>query len=131
MDAATGEVVWRTNRYKVRETVGLSVDESMVFSKCMWDTVIAVDAKSKKFEPIWASHVGFGYEHNPCMLVERDGVVMVGTRNGLLYGLNKQDGSVLWCHKIGNSILNTVCPIDGSNCIVTSSEGTVTRIHVD
>ena len=131
LDAATGEVVWRTNRYKVRETVGLSVDESMVFSKCMWDTVIAVDAKSKKFEPIWASHVGFGYEHNPCMLVERDGVVMVGTRNGLLYGLNKQDGSVLWCHKIGNSILNTVCPIDGSNCIVTSSEGTVTRIHVD
>ena len=48
-----------------------------------------------------------------------------------VYGLNKQDGSVLWCHKIGNSILNTVCPIDGSNCIVTSSEGTVTRIHVD
>lgn len=130
LDAETGEQVWRTKEYKVRETVGLSEDGKTVYSKCMWDTIVAMDATVA--EPItrWATHAGFGYEHNPAMPLEKDGTLWVSTKNGLLLGVDAQNGNVMWRHKIGNSILNTPLPLSETECIFTSSEGTITYIRV-
>ena len=130
LDAETGELVWRTKEYKVRETVGLSEDGKTIYSKCMWDTIVAMDATTH--EPItrWATHAGFGYEHNPAMPLEKDGTLWVSTKNGLLLGMEVETGKVLWRHKIGNSILNTPLPLSGTECIFTSSEGTITYIRV-
>ena len=130
LDAETGEQVWRTKEYKVRETVGLSEDGKTVYSKCMWDTIVAMDATVA--EPItrWATHAGFGYEHNPAMPLEKDGTLWVSTKNGLLLGVDAQNGNVMWRHKIGNSILNTPLPLSATECIFTSSEGTITYIRV-
>ena len=142
LDAETGEEVWRTKEYKVRETVGLSEDGKTVYSKCMWDTVVAISTaapskamrrggdEAKGYEVRWACHAGFGYEHNPAMPLEKDGVLWVSTKNGLLLGMDAKTGKVLWRHKIGNSILNTPLPLSGKECIFTSSEGTITRIQV-
>ena len=130
LDAETGEQIWRTKEYKVRETVGLSEDGKTVYSKCMWDTVVAMDATT--LEPVtrWATHAEFGYEHNPAMPLEKDGILWVSTKNGLLLGMDAQIGKVLWRHKIGNSILNTPLPLSNKECIFTSSEGTITYIRV-
>ena len=130
LDAETGEQVWRTKEYKVRETVGMSEDGKTVYSKCMWDTVVAIDATTH--EPItrWASHADFGYEHNPAMPLEKDGTLWVSTKNGLLLGMDAETGKVLWRHKIGNSILNTPLPLSDKECIFTSSEGTITYIRI-
>lgn len=130
LDAETGEQIWRTKEYKVRETVGLSEDGRTVYSKCMWDTVVAMDATT--LEPVtrWATHAEFGYEHNPAMPLEKDGILWVSTKNGLLLGMDAQTGKVLWRHKIGNSILNTPLPLSNKECIFTSSEGTITYIRV-
>jgi outer membrane protein assembly factor BamB len=130
LDAETGEQVWRTKEYKVRETVGLSEDGKTIYSKCMWDTIVAMDATAH--EPItrWATHADFGYEHNPAMPLEKDGTLWVSTKNGLLLGMDAATGIVLWRHKIGNSILNTPLPLSSKDCIFTSSEGTITYIQV-
>ena len=130
LDAETGEQVWRTKEYKVRETVGMSEDGKTVYSKCMWDTVVAMDATTK--EPIirWVTHADFGYEHNPAMPLEKDGTLWVSTKNGLLLGMDAEIGKVLWRHKIGNSILNTPLPLSDKECIFTSSEGTITYIRI-
>ena len=130
LDAETGAEVWRTNAYKVRETVGLSEDGKTVYSKCMWDTIVALDAASDDVQLRWASHADFGYEHNPAMPLEKDGTLWVSTKNGLLLGMDAQTGEVRWRHKIGNSILNTPLPLSGKDCIFTSSEGTITYIRV-
>ena len=135
LDAETGKEVWRTKEYKVRETVGMSEDGKTVYSKCMWDTVVAISTtpvsdEARGYEVRWASHAGFGYEHNPAMPLEKDGVLWVSTKNGLLLGMDAKTGKVLWRHKIGNSILNTPLPLSGKECIFTSSEGTITRIRV-
>ena len=153
LDAETGAEIWRTKEYKVRETVGLSEDGKTVYSKCMWDTVVAISTESKgerleskgegqtspsfrkgsgvgSYEVLWTSHAGFGYEHNPAMPLEKDGTLWVSTKNGLLLGMDAKTGKVLWRHKIGNSILNTPLPLSGKECIFTSSEGTITRIRV-
>ncbi len=128
LDAETGAQIWRTNQYKVRETVGLSEDGKTVYSKCMWDDVVALDAMAREPQVKWVVNAGFGYEHDPCMPLEKGGTLWVGTKNGLLIGMNAKTGQVMWRHKIGNSILNTVLPLSGKECIVTSSEGTITRI---
>ena len=86
--------------------------------------------EAKGYEVRWASHADFGYEHNPAMPQEKDGVLWVSTKNGLLLGMDAKTGKVLWRHKIGNSILNTPLPLSGKECIFTSSEGTITRIRV-
>ena len=130
LDAETGAQIWRTNQYKVRETVGLSEDGKTVYSKCMWDDVVALDAMAREPQVKWVVNAGFGYEHDPCMPLEKGGTLWVGTKNGLLIGMNAKTGQVMWRHKIGNSILNTVLPLSGKECIVTSSEGTITRIRV-
>ena len=154
LDAETGVEIWRTKEYKVRETVGLSEDGKTVYSKCMWDTVVAIstatpseakrlEAKGEEKLPSlqggegvgslvrWTSHADFGYEHNPAMPLEKDGTLWVSTKNGLLLGMDAKTGVVLWRHKIGNSILNTPLPLSGKECIFTSSEGTITRIVVN
>ena len=130
LDAETGEQIWRTKEYKVRETVGLSEDGKTVYSKCMWDTIVAMDATTHESVTRWATHAGFGYEHNPAMPLEKDGTLWVSTKNGLLLGMDAETGVVLWRHKIGNSILNTPLPLSNKECIFTSSEGTITRISV-
>ena len=137
LDAETGAVVWRTNQYKVRETVGMSEDGKTVYSKCMWDTIVAlpthyplsISEASNTPSPRWVTHADFGYEHNPAMPLEKDGTLWVSTKNGLLLGMDAQTGKVLWRHKIGNSILNTPLPLSGTECIFTSSEGTITYIR--
>ena len=130
LDAETGEQVWRTKEYKVRETVGLSEDGKTVYSKCMWDTIVAMDATTHEPVTRWAAHADFGYEHNPAMPLEKEGTLWVSTKNGLLLGMDAATGKVLWRHKIGNSILNTPLPLSGNECIFTSSEGTITYIRV-
>ena len=129
LDAETGKEIWRTNQYKVRETVGLSEDGKTIYSKCMWDTIVALDATSDAILPRWETNAAFGYEHNPAMPLEKNGVLWVSTKNGLLLGMNAHTGKVLWRHKIGNSILNTPLPLSATECIFTSSEGTITYIQ--
>lgn len=130
LDAETGAQIWRTNQYKVRETVGLSEDGKTVYSKCMWDDIVALDAMARELKERWVTNAEFGYEHDPCMPLEKGGTLWVGTKNGLLIGMDAKTGQVMWRHKIGNSILNTVLPLSGKESIVTSSEGTITRIKV-
>ena len=142
LDAETGTTIWRTKEYKVRETVGISEDGKTVYSKCMWDTIVALPTTTTQPyststqrevslppSPRWVTHADFGYEHNPAMPLEKDGTLWVSTKNGLLLGIDANTGKVLFRHKIGNSILNTPLPLSGTDCIFTSSEGTITYIR--
>ena len=142
LDAETGATIWRIKEYKVRETVGISEDGKTVYSKCMWDTIVALPTTTTQPyststqrevslppSPRWVTHADFGYEHNPAMPLEKDGTLWVSTKNGLLLGIDANTGKVLFRHKIGNSILNTPLPLSGTDCIFTSSEGTITYIR--
>lgn len=128
LNAQTGNVVWRTNKHEVRETEGVSGDGNTIYSRCMNDSVVALDARADVPTVIWKKSAGYGYDHNPSMLVNRDGVIVFGTKNGLLMGIDTVDGSVLWKHKIGNSIINTVTILPRKECVLTTSEGVVARI---
>jgi len=128
LNAQNGTIVWRTNKHEVRETEGLSEDGNAVYSRCMNDSVVALDARSDKPAILWKKSAGYGYDHNPSMLTNRDRVMVFGTKNGLLMGIDTTNGSVLWNYKIGNSIINTVTILPNKECVLTTSEGVVARI---
>ncbi|WP_455592505.1 outer membrane protein assembly factor BamB family protein [Bacteroides sp.] len=121
----TGETVWRTFRSMVRETIGLSADKSRVYSKTMNDSVVCYSTQGDTPKELWASNVGFGYEHAPSMQMEKDGVVFSSTKEGLIFALDAATGKVLWKYKIGNSLINTVIPINGHQVLFTATSGEV------
>lgn len=129
LDAENGSVIYRTKQHMVRENIGISDDGNTVYSRCMRDSVQAMSALSSTPVTVWKRSADYGYDHNPSMMVYNNGILVFGTKNGLLHGVDAADGTVLWRHKIGNSVLNTVCPLPDNKCLVSSTEGTVTLIQ--
>lgn len=121
----TGKTVWRTFRSMVRECVGLSADRKRVYSKTMNDSIVCYSAESDVPQEIWASNVGFGYEHAPSMQVEKDGVMFGSTKDGLMFGLDGKTGKILWKHKVGNTLISTLVPLSKDKVLFTNMDGTV------
>lgn len=130
IDLETGETIYRTFRSKVRETIGLSEDSERLYSKTMNDSVVCYSAQSNIPIQLWASDVEFGYEHAPSMPVEKGGVVFGSTKNGLIFGLDARTGKVLWKHKVGNSLIHTVIPLDKNSVLFTSTSGEVGLLEI-
>ena len=125
-----GETVWRTFRSQVRETIGLSEDGERVYSKTMNDSIVCYSTLTNTPEQVWASNVGFGYEHAPSMPQEKDGVMYGSTKEGLLFALEAKTGKIIWKHKIGNSLINTVVPLNGREVLFTATSGEVGLIRM-
>jgi outer membrane protein assembly factor BamB/predicted phosphodiesterase len=121
----TGETVWRTFQSTVRETIALSEDKERVYSKTMNDSIVCFATKGDTPVQLWASNVGFGYEHAPSMPVEKEGVVFGSTKGGLIFALDALTGDVLWKHKIGNSLISTVVPLSKNKLLFTATGGEI------
>ncbi len=119
----TGETIWRTKQSMVRESIGISEDGSQIYAKTMQDSVVCYSTVGDVPRKIWSINVGYGYEHNPSMLMEKDGTVYGSTKNGMIFALDAQNGMVIWKHKIGNSLVNTVLPIGRKQLLVTTASG--------
>ena len=129
IDAITGQTIWRTNESTVRESIGMSQDSKFIYGKTMNDT-LAVFNTGRQPQSAWKLNVGFGYEHTPSMLIEKDGNVFFGTRNGVVYAIDAFQKKISWAYKIDNSMVNTVKVIDKKNIIVATMDGKVTLLQV-
>ena len=123
IDIETGNTVWRTFQSMVRETIGLSEDKERIYSKTMNDSIVCYSTKGNQPHKLWASNVGFDYEHAPSMQVEKNGVVFGSTKEGLIFALEAATGEVLWKHKTGNSLISTVVPLDNNRVLFTATSG--------
>lgn len=130
IDINNGETIWRTFESKVRETIGLSEDGEQVYSKTMNDSIVCYGTRGNSPQKIWASNVGFGYEHAPSMPQEKEGVVFGSTKEGLIFALDAQTGNVLWKHKIGNSLISTVVPLSNREVLFTATSGEVGLLKI-
>jgi outer membrane protein assembly factor BamB/predicted phosphodiesterase len=125
LDAASGKEVWRSGKHQVREAIGISNDGSRVYAKCMNDTLFAYSTAASTEQFAWITDCKYGYDIDPSMPQEKDGVVFFGTKNGLVFALDGKSGNILWEHKISNTIVNTVAPIDARRVVVTDFDGKV------
>ncbi len=128
LDIETGNQLWRTGKYKVRETIGLSEDAKKLFIRTMNDSIIALKASEKLEEPLWITKCGFGYEISSAQIVEKDGCIFYGTKNGMIYSLDSRTGQINWQHKISNGYINTITAIDKNKIIATDFDGKICLI---
>jgi len=82
-------------------------------------------------EPLWVTDMQFGYDINSAQLVEKDSVLFYGTKNGLLIALNSSTGDILWKHKAGVTILNTVTPLDSNSVLLNDLDGKTMLIEAE
>jgi len=129
IDAETGKAVWRSNRYQVRETVGVSEDGHRVYARCMTDTVVALLTSSSSLSVLWATPCGYGYDIDPSMPIEKDGVVFFGTKNGLVIALDAKTANVLWKHRVGETIVHTPVPLEARCVLVSDLDGRLSLIQ--
>lgn len=130
IDAQTGTTLWNNTETRVRESIGISNDGKWIYGKTMQDTVVAYAASREAQRPAWVMHAGFGYEHVPSMLIEKDGQVFFGTRSGIVYAIDPAQQKVIWAHKIDNSMVNTVRVLDRKRIIASTMDGKVALLEV-
>lgn len=131
IDAITGQTLWRTNESTVRESIGTSEDGNFIYGKTMNDT-LAVFRTGRQLQPAaWKLNVGYGYEHTPSRLIEKNGIIFLGTRNGVVYAIDKEQKKVAWAYKIDNSMVNTLNVINKKNIIASTMNGKVVLLQID
>ncbi|MCX8104947.1 MAG: PQQ-binding-like beta-propeller repeat protein [Ignavibacterium album] len=126
IDINSGNEIWKTDKYQVRETIGISEQGDNIFIRTMNDTILALIASKELSEPLWITKCGFGYDISSAQIVEKDGVIFYPTKNGVIYSLDSSNGKILWKHKISNGFINTLTVIDKNHIIATDFDGNVT-----
>ncbi len=129
IDEQTGAQVWRTGEFGGRESIGLSEDGKRFYVRAMNDFIHALATAPTQPEKVWSTNVGFGYDINSGMLVEKDGVVFYGTKNDVLLALDAQTSAIRWQHKLGTGVMNTVVPLSAERVLVTDFDGKVVLLE--
>lgn len=124
-----GAQVWRSGAVEVRESIGLSDDGERVYVRAMRDLFCAFASVAEEPAKVWETQAGFGYDINSAMPVEKEGVVFYGTKNGLIFALEGKTGRVLWRHKLGPGLVNTLVPLSAKAVLATDFDGTVALIR--
>ncbi len=55
-------------------------DGKMIYGKTMQDTIVAFYTNKEKAQPAWKFFAGFGYEHTPSALIEKNGNLFFGPK---------------------------------------------------
>lgn len=130
IDLESGKTLWRNNEATVRESIGISTDGKYVYGKTMNDWVVAFPTSREKQQVAWKVNCGFGYEHVPSMLIEKDNTVVFGTKSGRVYAIDPVKQEKKWVFKIDNSMVNTVNMLSGKQIIAATMDGKVTLLEV-
>jgi len=126
-DASTGKVIWRKKdpKLKVRESMGLSADSSLVYVKTMAGDVLGMDAKADSMTVKWKAARNMGYEISPTKVVERGGLVFATSNSGVIYAFKRENGALAWVHKISNSLVNPLGFVNDRELVATTMDGKI------
>jgi len=130
LDLSTGNELWRSNQYQVRESQGISRDGKTVYAKLMNGYLLSVSTESRDFKSLGTVDAGLGYEHAPCPILEKDGVVYLGSRNGVVVAVDAKTQQVLWKFKCGNSEVNRFLADADGTIYFSLTEGAIYKLEV-
>lgn len=130
VDRKNGKTIWRNNSHKFRESLGVSQDGKVAYAKTMDGEIVAVSTEGTEYNELWMVDTGLGYEHAPCIVLENNGIIYVGSRRGIMVAIDSKSHAKLWEYKMGNSEFNG-WEVDANGDVYTSLiEGVVWRVSV-
>ncbi len=130
LDAFTGELIWHSDLggAAVRESMGISADSTMILAKTMNGTVIGVDAGGSEGLVVWKSDFDIGYDIAPGVITEKKGVIFIPSDKGMVHAASRDDGRLLWSHRISSCLINSIEPLKGRSVICNAMDGVVVRL---
>jgi outer membrane protein assembly factor BamB/calcineurin-like phosphoesterase family protein len=130
-DAASGKVLWRRQMptVRVRESMGLSADSSLVYVKTMEGEVYGIAVTGTDMELSWHAPVQLGYELCPSAIIEHRNLVFVPTHSGMVCAINRQQNLLQWKHKISNCLVNSIIPLGNNKVVVSTMDGSITCLQ--
>lgn len=130
LDANTGAVVWRKQlpELRVRESMGLAFDSSMIYVKTMQGQVHGISTTANDMQSIWKSDVELGYEICPTAIVENKNVVFIPTQSGVTVAVDRNSGKQLWKYKTSNCLITHLLPVSKNQLLVTTMDGRVSLL---
>lgn len=81
--------------HKGRESIGISEDRQIVYTKAMDDSLFVYSATADEMNLEWALDLEFGYEISPSNIDEKDGIIYVPTDDGSLYAVDRDSQELL------------------------------------
>lgn len=131
LNAQTGKVIWRKQMpgTRVRESMGLSRDKSLVYVKTMDGQLKGISTSADSMEIKWISKLQLPYELAPSAILESKGVVYVPSHSGLVSAIDRKSGNVLWQYKISNGLVNPISAAGKNRIIVSSMDGKIAYLH--
>lgn len=131
LDANTGKLIWRKQvpDVRVRESMGLSADSSLVFVKTMEGNVYGIATSANDMQPVWKSELNMGYEICPTAIIEMNNTVFIPGQSGLTVALNRADGKILWKHKTSNALVTSLLPVTSHQLLVTTMDGEISLLE--
>src|SRR5699024_10008048 len=111
---------------RVRESMGVSEDSTLIYVKTMEGEVYGVSTLADSMKISWRSDAELGYEICPTPIIEENGFVFVPTQSGLICALNRATGKVIWQHKVSNCLVSSITPLDNNRVVVSTMDGRVT-----
>lgn len=128
IDWKTGKQIWRDNSHKYRESLGRSEDGNRVYAKTMDGEIVCISTEGYTFKELWITDAGIGYEHAPCIVLEKDAIVYAGSRRGIITAIDANTSKLLWRQQVGASEINGFDVDEKGNVYVSLIEGSIWRI---
>lgn len=131
LQADNGTLIWRKKmeEYRVRESIGLSSDRSLVYAKTMDGQLIGISTTAQDMEVEWKSSLQLPYELAPTAIIENNETIFVPSNSGLLSAVNRQSGKVVWQHKISNCLVNPILALKKNQIIVSTMDGRIVNLN--
>jgi outer membrane protein assembly factor BamB len=130
LDALSGKVLWRQRApgLRVRESMGLSNDSTLVYVKTMEGVLIGVSTTATALQIDWQPALQLGYELSPTALLEDNGILYVPTHSGTVWAVARKDGRLLWKYKTSNCMVNGILPLGKGQVLISMMDGKLTCV---
>ncbi|MBR5102344.1 MAG: dehydrogenase, partial [Muribaculaceae bacterium] len=109
--------------------LGGSKNGEVAYAKTMDGELVAMGT-GNKYELLWKTDVGFGYEHAPCIVLENKGYIFMGSRRGWLAIVDATTHKVEANIRVGSSEVNGFEVDEAGDVYCSLIEGTIFRIKV-
>ncbi|ERJ57893.1 outer membrane protein assembly factor BamB family protein [Sphingobacterium paucimobilis] len=129
LDLKTGKQLWREKKgnLKVRESMGLSSDEKLVYVKTMDGELLGVSVSKDSMSVDWKSKLHLPYELVPTAIYSNKTAVFVPSHSGLLSAIEPNAGDVLWQYKISNGMINPLLVLE-DKIVVSTMDGKIVML---
>jgi outer membrane protein assembly factor BamB/predicted MPP superfamily phosphohydrolase len=130
-NASSGNVLWRQKmpEVKVRESMGLSADSSMVYVKTTDGRLYSISTAAAGMQSNSVINLQLGYDIAAAPIIEDKGIIYVPSNAGVVTAVDMQAVKILWKYKTSNSQVTGIIPYAKDKVIVSTVDGKISCLQ--